>query len=349
MNSYKKPIVFFLLLTLISLLLASCTSSSNINDKNPLTRTEFLMGTTITISIYDNKDASILDKAFNRIAELEDQLSINKTDTLLDEVNKNAGIKPTKINDDMFKIISKAIEYSKLTGGSFDITVGPIVKLWNIGLPEARVPSDNEIKAKVPLIGYSKIKLNESEKTVYLKDNGMIIDLGGIAKGYTADVIANLLKYNKVNNAIIDLGGNIYALGSKPSGSLWNIGIQDPFSLPGDIIGYISEKNKSVVTSGIYERYIEKDGKKYQHILNPFTGYPYDNEIAGITIISEKSVDGDALSTSVFSKGLKGGIDFVNSINGIEAIFITKDKKVYLTEGLNKNFVLNNKEFEIVK
>lgn len=174
----------------------------------------------------------------------------------------------------------------------------------------------------------------------------MKIDLGGIAKGYTADVITDILKENGVEHALVDLGGNIYALGNNPEGRPWKIGVQNPFDSRGKIVGYVPVENKSVVTSGIYERYIEKDGKKYHHILNPFTGYPYDNELAGITIISDKSIDGDALSTSVFSKGLEGGMKFIEKLPNIEAVFVTKDNKVYITSGLKNTFKLTNEEFK---
>jgi thiamine biosynthesis lipoprotein len=151
-----------------------------------------------------------------------------------------------------------------------------------------------------------------------------------------------------VKSAIIDLGGNVFALGNRPDGKLWKIGIQDPFEQRGQIIGSIEVKDKSIVTSGIYERFIEKDGKKYHHILNPFNGYPFDNELAGVTIVSDKSIDGDALSTTVFSKGLKGGMEFIEKIQGTEAIFVTKDKEVYITSGLKNNFKITKEEFKII-
>ena len=154
--------------------------------------------------------------------------------------------------------MKKGIEYSKLSNGLFDISVGPIVKLWSIGLPEAKVPTQEEIHERLPLIGYNDIELNDTDRTIYLKRKGMIIDLGGIAKGYTADVISDILTEEGVNSAIINLGGNIFAHGKKPNGDEWKIGIQDPFSERGGIIGTLVTSNKSIVTSGIYERYIEK-------------------------------------------------------------------------------------------
>lgn len=326
--------------------LIGCTNSND--DSKPLSKTEYFMGTVVTVTLYDNKSEKIIDKAFEEVKKIEQLVSINMEGTELDEVNNNAGIKPVKVSDDTYNIIKKGLEYSSLTNGSFDITIGPLVKLWSIGLPEAKVPTIEEIKEKIQYINYNDVELNNSEKTVFLKKPGMIIDLGGIAKGYTADVIAQTLKDEGVEKAIIDLGGNIYALGEKAENTLWRIGIQNPDQTRGEIVGSINVKDKSIVTSGIYERFIEQDGVKYHHILSPKSGYPYDNEIAGVTIISDKSIDGDALSTSVFSMGITKGLEFINSLPDTEAIFITKDHKIYLTEGSQEIFKLINDDFQII-
>ena len=326
--------------------LIGCTNSKD--DSKPLSKTEYFMGTVVTVTLYDNKSEKIIDKAFEEVKKIEQLVSINMDGTELDEVNNNSGIKPVKVSDDTYNIIKKGLEYSSLTNGSFDITIGPLVKLWSIGLPEAKVPTLDEIKGALKYINYKDVEINDSEKTVFLKKPCMIIDLGGIAKGYTADVIAQTLKDEGVEKAIIDLGGNIYALGEKSENTLWRIGIQNPDQTRGEIVGSINVKDKSIVTSGIYERFIEQDGVKYHHILSPESGYPYDNEIAGVTIISDKSIDGDALSTSVFSMGITKGLEFINSQPDTEAIFITKDHKIYLTEGSQEIFKLTNDDFEIM-
>ena len=340
-----KRLAISLLLIFSLAILGGCSKDNKSTE--PLSRSEVLMGTVVTVSLYDSNDEAILDKVFNKVKDLESILSINENGTLVDEINEEAGIKPVKVDNDTYNIVKKGIEYSNLSNGLFDISVGPIVKLWNIGLPEARVPSQEEIDEKLPLIGYSDIEIDDTNKTIFLKRKGMIIDLGGIAKGYTADVISNILTEEGVKSAIINLGGNVFAHGSKVNGDDWKIGIQNPFTERGGIIGTITTSNKSVVTSGIYERYIEQDGVKYHHILSPFTGYPYDNEIAGITIVSDKSVDGDALSTSVFAMGVEKGMEFVNTLDGIDAIFITKDYKVYITDGLKSIFTLTNSDFTL--
>ena len=344
----KSRTRFFSLLLGIFLIFSLVGCSNKNDDNKPLAKTGYFMGTVINIKLYDHKDEKIIDKAFEEVKKIEELVSINMSNTELDEVNDNAGIKPIKVSDDTYNIIKRGLEYSTLTDGSFDITIGPIVKLWSIGLPEARVPSDSEITEKLQYINYKDVELNDSEKTVFLKKAGMIIDLGAIAKGYTADVIATNLKNDGVNRAIIDLGGNIYALGNKSENTPWKIGIQNPDQSRGEIIGYIQVENKSIVTSGIYERFIEENGVKYHHILSSKTGYPYDNDIAGVSIISDKSMDGDALSTSVFSMDLEKGLEFVNSLENVEAIFVTKNQEIYLTKGAHELFNLTNEDFVIM-
>ena len=189
--------------------------------------------------------------------------------------------------------------------------------------------------------------MNDETKEVFLKDKNMMLDLGSIAKGYVADEVVSMLKEENVKEAIIDLGGNIYALGLKNGEKNWRIGIQNPFDNRGKVVGVVEVSNKSVVTSGIYERFIEKDGVRYHHILNPKSGYPYETTIAGVSIVSDKSVDADALSTLVFTKGVEEGLKFVESIENVDAIFVTNDKKVYTTNGIKENFKISNDEFKL--
>lgn len=342
-NIKKITLILSLLLVIISSM--GCSASSKYSS--PISETGFFMGTVVKIALYDKKEKDIIEKGFNRIKEIESEVSINIEGTEIDRVNDSSGKAPVKVGNDAFEITKQGLEYSKLSEGSFDITIGPIVKLWSIGLPEAKVPTHSEIEENLKLVGYERLQVKDEDKSVFLKDEGMKIDLGAIAKGYTADAVAEVLRENGVTSAIIDLGGNVFALGSRTDGSSWKVGIQDPFEERGQIIGTVEVKNKSIVTSGIYERFLEKDGKKYHHILSPFNGYPFDNEIAGVTIVSDKSIDGDALSTTVFSKGLEGGMEFIEKIQGVDAIFVTKAKKVYITSGLKNNFKITKDEFKL--
>lgn len=350
MIKLKKYAKSLLCLSLV-FMLAGCTKKVDEQEQTkqePLKRTEMMMGTVISVTLYDSNDEKILDKVFDKVKELEETFSINETGTEVDKVNENAGIEPIKVSDDTVTVIKEGIYYSDISNGKFDITIGPLVKLWSIGLPEAKVPTQEEIDTIIPLTNYKDIVVDEANNTVFLTKPGMMLDLGGIAKGYTADVISQMLTAEGVKNAIIDLGGNIFAHGEKLSGDAWKIGIQNPFSTRGEIAGAISVTNKSIVTSGVYERYIEKDGIKYHHILNPETGYPYENDIAGITIISDKSSTGDALSTSVFALGIEEGVKFIENLDDVDAIFITKDNGIYLTSGIKDNFELKDDTFKVM-
>ena len=324
-----------------------CDKEIETTASEPISRLELFMGTAIKVTLYNGGSEEILDKVFNRILEIENLVSINKENTELTYLNENAGIKPVKLSETSYDIIKKGIHYSQISQGGYDVTIGPLVKLWSIGLPEAKVPNNDEIEKTIKNIDYSKVIMNDETKEVFLEESNMMLDLGSIAKGYVADEVASILKEENVDQAIIDLGGNIYALGLKNGDTNWKIGIQNPFDSRGEVVGVLEVSDKSVVTSGIYERFIEKDGVKYHHILNPKTGYPFETSIAGVSIVSDKSIDADALSTLVFTKGVEEGLEFVESLENIDAIFITNDKQVYTTSGLKDNFKILNEEFKL--
>lgn len=330
----------------LSLFLAFTLGGCSIK-KEPISKSNFFMGTIVNITLYDKFNENILNKAFDKISEIESMLSLNIDSSEINKINEKAGIEAVKLSDHTFNLIESSLEYSKSSNGNFDISIGPLVKLWGIGSENAKVPKEDEILNTLDLVNYENIVLNKKDKSVFLKEKGMILDLGGIAKGYIADIISEFLISEGVTKAIIDLGGNIYALGEKDKGEKWTIGIQNPFENRGSPLGTLKVFNESVVTSGIYERYIEFDGKKYHHILDPKKGYPYDNNLASVTIVSSKSIDGDALSTSTFGMGLIDGLNLIESLPSIEAIFVTKDKEIYLSEGLKNNFQLLDKTFKI--
>lgn len=326
----------------------STQTDTNQFTSMPYEKTSFLMGTIVTVKIYDEGKEDVLDLVFNRIEELAEKMASNDKDSEIDLINKNANIQPVQASEEVFHVIQAGKEYSDAANGSFDITIGPLTALWHIGYPNERKPLQSEIDLVLPLINYHDIELNKEDRTVFLKKKGMSLDLGAIAKGYITDEVVKVLEKNGITAAIVNMGGNIYVLGNHPTGKKWTVGIQDPFSSRGDITGSISVSNKSIVTSGIYERFMVVDGIKYHHLLNPKDGYPINNDIAGISIISEKSIDGDALSTSVFTKGIKDGLKYIEKMKGVEAIFVSHDKKIYITPGLKKKFVLTNNQFEIV-
>ena len=352
----RKKLLFSLITLGISfMVLTGCSNSANKTTtessaatkilKDPYSDEQFLLGTYVRIRVYDEGKESALKPAFDRVKELGDKITINQKGSEIDEVNEQAGIKPVKVSDDVYTLVKRAYEYSQDSQGGFDMAIGAITQLWRIGFDDARKPSQEEIDQALKLVDYHKIELNDKEKTVYLKEKGMIIDLGAIAKGYITDEVVKVLKKQGVTTAIVDLGGTVYVLGHSPRGEHqeWTVGIQDPNMARGSVLGSIKERNKTLVTSGIYERYLEVDGKKYHHLFDPKTGYPFDNDIASVTIITDKSIDGDGLSTAVFSMGVKKGLEYVESElnNGTEAIFVTKDDKVYVTDPIKDTFKLS--------
>jgi FAD:protein FMN transferase len=345
----KLSIIIIFILTLA---LTSCTSNppaSVPNQNEPLTKSDYILGTIIDITLYDKQDVATIDKALDRIRDIEAKMTINNAETSeIIALNEAAGKSAVKLSPDTFDVLERAKYYSELTGGLFDPTVGSIVKLWNIGTEYAAIPDPKVLEEKRLLINKDKLILDRSTLTARLEDAGMQVDLGAIAKGYAADEVAKILKEKGVQHAIINLGGNVLTIGGNMLNNPWKIGIQNPFNPRGDYLGIIEIKDKTVVTSGTYERYFEKNGKRYHHILDPRTGYPADNEVASVSIITESSMDADGNSTSVLLLGLEEGMKFVESQKGIEAIFVTYDKKVYITSGLKDNFIVTNSEFTLM-
>ncbi|MSU02868.1 FAD:protein FMN transferase [Tissierella pigra] len=338
----------FCILLALSLVITGCTKNKSID---PISRTEFLMDTVMTVKIYDKADEKILDKVFLRLEEIEKRMSATLEESDVNKINENAGIKPVSINEDTYFVISEAKHFAKISSGAYEPTIGPLVDLWNIKAEEKErdfIPTAEDIEKTKVYINYNNLELLDNNQ-VYLKEQGMKINLGSIVKGYATDEVRRILIENGVNSAIIDLGGNVFAHGTKLEETPWKIGIQDPFEHTGNFLGVIEAENKSIVTSGDYERFFTYKGKKYHHILDTKTGYPADNEITGVSIISDKSIDGDGLSTTLFVLGVDKGIELVNSLEGIQAIFVTKNRDVYIPASLNDKFNLNNgnKHFNI--
>lgn len=324
-------------------------SSNSKETIAPISKSDFCLGTVVDITIYDKASEDTFTDVFNILKRIENRMSLNLENSEICNINKNAGKEEVKVSPETFSVIKRGKYYSSLSNGHFDISIGPLVKLWGIGSDNARLPSPDEINSTIKKIGYKDIILDEANCSVKLAREGMMLDLGAIAKGYAADEIAQYLKSKNIQNAIINLGGNVYAMGSNPNSKPWNIGIQNPIDSRGKNIGLIHVRNKTVVTSGVYERYFEKDGKKYHHILSPFTGYPVDNSLVSVSIVADKSIDADGLSTTIFSMGLKDGSKLIESLGGVDAIFITKDNNIYITSGLKGNFSITDDNFKLMK
>ena len=311
----------------------------------------FFLNSILTLDIYDTglDNAKINQEVEDRVRELENKMSTKIATSEVSKINDNAGIDKVKVSDDTFTVINEALKYGKISKGKFDITVGNLVDLWGIGTENEKVPSKEEIQKALATVDYNKVEIDDNNKTVFLKDKGMKIDLGAIAKGYVADDIVKILEKDGVKSAIINLGGNVYVYGNK-GGKNFKIGIRNPLSPdPNDYLGIYQSQNESVVTSGVYERFFEKDGKRYHHILSTSDGYPIDNNLISTSIITKSSMDADALSTTTFALGLEEGLKLIENTKNTEAMFITADKKIYMTSGLKEKFELKNSDFTIEK
>ena len=230
-------------------------------------------------------------------------------------------------------VLQQALDIAKKTGGAFDPTIGPLVDLWDIGGDNSQVPSQEVIDHARSLVDYRLVELNLEQGTVYLPKQGMALDLGGIAKGYAADQLVAMVQEAGLKRGLFDLGGNIYAFGTKADGSTWRVGVKDPAQPGGNPALALAVQDRSVVTSGMYERFFEQDGIRYHHILNPATGYPVWNDIQSVTIVSKSSLLADALSTSVFLLGREKGLALLESEDA-EGVIIGEDKLVYPTSGI---------------
>nr|WP_208459833.1 FAD:protein FMN transferase [Clostridium botulinum] len=319
----------------------------NSKPEEPVSRETYLMGTIINIKAYGKNADKAVQASVDKISDIENKMSLNISTSEVNKINKNAGIAPVKVSKNTFDVVKASLIYSEKSKGSFDITVEPLVSLWGIGTDKARIPSKDEISNALKLINYKDVIINEKESTVMLKRKGQAIDLGAIAKGYTADELKKVLLNYNVSSAFLSLGGNVYVLGNKPDKTPWKIGVQNPLEPRGDYLGIVSVSDKSVVTSGNYERFFERNGKRYHHIFDTKTGYPAEKGLISVSIISDKSIDGDALSTSVYTLGLDEGKKLIESLKGVEAIFVTNDKKVYITSGLKDTFKLTNTDFKL--
>lgn len=326
----KNKIYFFTLIfsLSISLLLSGCSSKET---QSPLSDTRFMLNTVVTISLYDSSDSNILNDAFDLCQHYEDLLSRTKEGSEIYTFNHRTTNEPMTISSDTASLIKKALYYCELSNGAFDITIAPISSLWDFQATNPSLPDADVIKEQVKNVNYKNLQLDGnilSSKNPYTQ-----IDLGAIAKGFIADKIKEYLLSKGVESAVINLGGNVLCVGEKPSKQPFHIGVQKPFETHEETVATLAIDDLSIVSSGIYERYFKIDGTLYHHILNPKTGYPYDNDLTSVTILSKESVDGDGLSTTCFSLGLEKGMQLIESLDDVYALFITSDGELHYTKG----------------
>ena len=333
------------------------TGCGNITDADtsttgnqPISISSIKLNTAIQITIYDSQDKSLLDDClalcdryeliFSRTNENSELYKLNhRKDTSDKDPNADEQTIPYPISgtadtwhisEDLASLLSQGLSITRESDGAFDIAIAPLTSLWDFTAEDPKVPDDAAIQKALPLCSSDGVTIDGQDIT--LPSDDIQFDVGAIAKGYIADRMKDLLVKKGVKSAIINLGGNVLCIGSKPDGTPFKVGIQKPFADRNETEAVMDITGKSVVSSGIYERCFKQNGKLYHHILNPKTGYPYDNSLISVTIISDQSVDGDALSTTCFALGLEDGLKFAEK-KGVQAVFITEDYELHYTDG----------------
>jgi FAD:protein FMN transferase len=309
-----------------------------------VSRTGFLLGTICTIHIYGGSESD-LDMAFARIRQIESKMSRHRSDSEVSRIGRSGG-EGIQLSSETCRVVKKAIEFGHLSGGLFDITIAPVAELWGFETEKAGVPTTEDLNAALAKVDYSQIRLDKCWLTTSAEQH---IDLGAIAKGYASDEVARVLKEAGVKRALINLGGNVLVMGKKKDGTPWKIGIQDPLAQTGTPMGTLEVDGGAVVTSGIYERFVEQDGITYHHLLDPRTGYPIANNLAGVSITTPSGQDADALSTSLFLLGPDKGCELLDRFPGSGAVFITNNRKITTCGTASNTFATLNNAYTVVE
>ncbi len=333
-ENYKLEVIRYALLLGVLALLFAVVACVPKKDK-VFRKSKMLMDTVVTITVVTDSDSNAekaIDNSFAVIEKIENLLNFYSDKSEVSGINKNAGTNPVKVSPETMEIIEKAIQISELTQGRFDITIGPVMELWNFH--NKKKPDDRTIKSRLHLVGYKSIAINKAGSTVYLKKNNMKIDLGGVAKGYAADKAVEELKKNGIKSGLVAIAGDIKAFGLKPDGRPWKIGIKNPRQKGQDdeIIAVMELTDMAISTSGDYERYFIEDGKRYHHLLNPKTGYPADSG-QSVSIITKDGAIADPLSTGIFIIGHEKGIKLLEE-NKISGFMVDKEGMIHITSDL---------------
>lgn len=302
------------------------------------TRTLKLMGSRFEITVVSENETEgnkNIDLAVEEISRIEKLISSWDSLSETSEIIKNAGIKPVKVNKELFDLIARSIKISELTDGAFDISYASMDKIWKFDGSMKKLPTEEEIAASVVKVGYQNIILDSENQTVFLKNNGMRIGFGALGKGYAADKAKQLLILKGVKAGIINASGDLTTWGTQPDGSPWMIGITNPLN-KNKVFSWFPLDNNAVVTSGNYEKFVEFNGKKYTHIIDPRTGWPASG-LTSVSIFAPKAELADALATSVFVMGLETGLNFVNQLPGIECVIVDDQGKIYKSENIKLN------------
>ena len=319
-----------------ALLLGASLPGAAAAEEGRTEKSFFAMDTFLTFTAYGDGAEAALDKAEKKVLELENKWSVTDENSEIYKANHSGG-ESIAVSDETAGIIQFALSMAEETDGALDPTIYPVLTAWGFTTDENRIPSQEELDARIAQTGYENVRLDGNELQI---PNGMELDLGAVGKGYAGDLAAEILEEEGITSALLNLGGNIQAVGTRPDGSEWRLGLRSPFG-EGQI-GVLTTAGGAVVTSGNYEKYfIGEGGVRYGHIIDPATGYPVDNGLASVTVITEEGKLGDALSTSLFVMGLEKAEEYWKAHPGFEMIAVTEDGQIYLTEGVQDAFSLD--------
>lgn len=323
----------------ILLTLSGCAA-----EQKPVEASLFAMNTYMTFTAYGENAQSALDESTELIETAESLWSVTDQASEIHQANHSGG-QPVSVSEETAALISFALEMAKQTNGALDPTIYPVLMAWGFTTDSKQVPSQQQIDTLLEQVDYTKIQLDGTTLTV---PEGMQWDLGAVGKGYTADLVAEVLRKHGITSALISLGGNIHAIGSKPDGSDWRIGIRAPWESGN--LGILKISDAAVVTSGGYENYFEDDaGNVYWHILNPATGYPADSGVQSMLIVGPEGKRCDALSTALFVMGPEEAEAYWRKNGGFEMLMVTDEHEILLTEGIARRFTLNEGRSETVR
>lgn len=331
-----KKIIFILIMISLSQFATACGQSPA--AENEVEAEDFALDTIINQVVYGEQAQAAAAAVSAEIKELDDLWSVESPTGDTVKLNNHAGKGYVELDPKTVTLLQEAQKISDYSdGAAFDITVAPIVNAWGVCSDTPRIPQQEEIAALLPLVNYEDVLIDAAANQGALRQEGQMIDLGGIAKGYIGDLAIEGYRQYGITSAFINLGGNVVVLGSKPDGTPWKVGIQDPRGEVSDIIGFVEVSDAAVVTSGDYQRYFTEGGKRYCHIIDPRTGYPIDNGLMSVTVIAPSSADADGLAKAIVL-GLEKGMELIEKTDGAEAVFITADKEIYVTSGLGDSF-----------
>lgn len=316
-----------ILLVMATFLFTSCTKAPEKSEEY-----FFAMDTYMKIEAYGESAANAVSQARACVEELEKLWSATDENSEIYAINHG---ETPELSDETLDLLSFTLEMSAKTNGAFDATIYPVLTAWGFTADEHRVPEESELAELLKKVGYEKV-LVDGEKVAL--EQGMMLDFGGAAKGWASDECARIMRENGVKSALINLGGNVYALGKRVDGNLWRIGVADPLSESAENAGIVEVCDRAVVTSGSYQRYFTQNGKTYGHIINPKTGYPADNDLLSVTIVAEEGKLCDVLSTALFVMGREQAERFWRENGGFEMILIAKSGEIFVTAGIAESF-----------